>query len=109
MSDLIPLQAAQITQYPDQPDKTWYVRDNEGNDLGKLPGTLSPKEAMSYLHFARPFELEALNIGIQFGKKQADTVLQKRMNQAIAYAEQVTAENERLSLKLLQMIEEGAS
>ena len=109
MSDLIPLQAAQITQYPDQPDKTWYVRDNEGNDLGKLPGTLSPKEAMSYQHFARPFELEAFNIGIEFGKQEVTRLYETRLANAKHFHDGLIAENERLSLKLLQMIEEGAS
>lgn len=108
MTDLIPLQTAYIRQSRDVKENVWVVFDTEGNEIGELPNTLNPKEAMSYLHFARPFELEALNIGIQFGKEEAKRFYERQLANAKMFVDAVNAENERLSMKLLHMIEEGA-
>ena len=89
-------------------DNTWIVFNTDNEELGKLSNTLSPKEAMSYLHFARPFELEALNTGIQFGKKEAGRFFEQQLANANKVIEEANAENERLALKLLQMIEGDA-
>lgn len=108
MTDLIPLQTAYIRQSRDVKDNTWVVFDTEGNEIAELASTLDPKEAMSYLHFARPFELTALNVGIRFGKEEAKRFYEGQLANAKAFVDAVNAENERLSMKLLQMIEEGA-
>ena len=86
MSDnLIPLQAAYITKgcIIGEP---WRVCESGTNrELATLSGTLDEKAGMSYLHFARKFELEALNKGIEFGKSQehdrAEIVFQQMRNQ----------------------------
>lgn len=105
MSNLIPLQTATITQFPQSFDKSWYVRTADANEeLGVLPDTLNAKEAMSYLHFARPFELKALNIGINHGRKQMATEFENvkiALHSQIKFLEQ---ENQRLANELERMI-----
>ena len=58
MSNLIPLQSAYIRQSRDVRDNAWIVFDEQGEELAELPNYLDPQEAMSYLHFARKFELD---------------------------------------------------
>jgi hypothetical protein len=108
MKDLIPLQTAFIQQRKTYKDNSWVVFDTDGNELFALDGALEPKTAMSYLHFARPFELEALNIGIEYGKKLAETGYIVRAETAETRARLLADENERLSMKLLQVIESGS-
>ena len=108
MTDLIDLQSAYIRQSRDVEDNAWIVFNTKSEEIGKLSSTLNPKEAMSYLHFARPFELAAFNKGIQFGKDEAKRFYENRLTKANEYIEAVNAENERLSMKILQMIEGDA-
>ena len=60
--NLIPLQTAYIRQSKDVRNNAWVVYDTDDKELAELPNTLNPKQAMSYLHFARKFELYALNV-----------------------------------------------
>jgi len=102
--DLIPLQAAYIRQSKDVEDNTWIVFTNLNKEIGKLPNTLDPKQAMSYLHFGRKFELDALNIGIEFGRKieleKAEVIFQDLKQQNLFLQQQ----NEMLSNKLEKFI-----
>lgn len=105
MSDnLIPLQSAYIRQSKDVENNTWVVFTEGDVEIGKLSNTLNPKQAMSYLHFAREFELDAFNIGIMFGTKQehekAEKVFQQMRNK-IAKLEQ---QNIGLSSNLERLI-----
>ena len=102
--DLIPLQTAYIRQSKDVENNTWIVFNTEDEELAKLPNTLDPKQAMSYMHFARPFELAALNIGIRHGIKtehiKAEAVFQAMRQQMKALEER----NILLSNKLEKFI-----
>lgn len=80
--NLIPLQTAYIRQSKDVKNNTWVVFSECDAELGELPNTLSPKQAMSYLHFGRRFELDALNIGIRFGKGLEHTIAEKKLKQS---------------------------
>lgn len=105
MTDLIPLQTAYIRQSKDVKDNAWVGFNTEGEEIFELSGTFSPKQAMSYLHFARPFELEALNKGIRFGKEEAGRQYREHLEMAAAQMQSLMAENEKLATKILQFIE----
>lgn len=100
MTDLIPLQAAYITKGCLIGDPWRVCEMGTDKELTRLDGSLGEKEAMSYLHFGRKFELEALNIGIHFGTKQehdkAEKVFQKMKGEIKSLEEQ----NVKLSKQL---------
>lgn len=88
------------TQYPQSDDKDWHIVDQANKELTRLPSDLDERGVMSYLHFARPFELEALNIGINHGRIEAE---KNFANKEIAYKSQIEfleQQNQRLSTQL---------
>lgn len=105
MSDnLIKLQTAYIRQSRDIKENAWVVFSDKDEELFTLSNKLSPKEAMSYLHFARPFELEAFNIGIDYGREiemeRSEDIFKKMRGDLIVLEEM----NERLSNQLAKFI-----
>lgn len=89
---LIDLQTAHVTQFTEHGIRgDWLVRQNvSSDDLAKLPGELTEKQVFAVMAFARRFELEAFNAGIEFQKdqenaihKQAIAELQARLEAAI--------------------------
>ena len=102
--NLIPLQSAFINQQRDIDDNTWHVYSEEKKELGTLPNTLSPKDAMSYLHFARPFELQALNIGIKFGRQEQMKASSAQILQLKMDVDLLIRQNDKLSTKLEKFI-----
>lgn len=105
MIDLIPLQTAYIRQSKDVRNNAWIVYDTDGRELDELSNTFTPEQAMSYLHFARRYELEALNIGINFGKSQQSRVDKDQiivLKQQVALLEQ---QNIGLAAHLQNIIE----
>jgi len=107
--NLAPLQSAYIKQAIDVDNNIWMVFSEQDEKLSTLPNTLNPKEAMSYLHFARKFEIDALNKGIAFGIKETadkhEALFQDLKEQNLFLQQQ----NEILSTKLEKFIigEEG--
>jgi len=103
--NLIPLQSAQFSQQRDVDNNEWKLQDDQGNSLGKnLPGGLTPKEAMAYLHFARPFELKALNIVINFGKEEIRKDADLKILQLVEQIKFLEQQNILLSTKLEKFI-----
>jgi len=97
--DYIKLQNANVTQVSKSNEKTdWLIRANKtGENLGTLPSKLTEKEVFSILDVARKFELEAFNVGINFGKqKQQESFSQirKQLEERLRLAKN---ENERLA------------
>lgn len=105
--NLIPLQSAYIRQSIDARNNAWVMYDTKGNELYELPNTLSPEQAMSYLHFARGFELSALNIGIQFGKKEATQAISTYVDELKARIGMLSEQNVGLATQLEKFIIEG--
>lgn len=99
---LIDLQNAHATQYTDSEGKSvWHVRQNiTSNDLYELPGDWSEKQVFKSLHFAREFELIALNAGIQFGKKLNINQFNLEKENLLKVIKDLTASNSRLAEKL---------
>jgi len=85
--NLIPLQDAYARQSKDVDDNEWIIYSSDDVELGRLPSSLTPKEAMSYLHFGRKFEIGALDAGIKFGIRQeqekTNKVFQKMREQIL--------------------------
>lgn len=102
--NLIPLQTAYATK-ANVIGEDWKICNADTDKvLKELPGTLDERGVMSYLHFARSFELEALNIGIAFGAareaQKSEDIFQDLKTQNLFLQQQ----NEMLSGKLEQII-----
>jgi len=99
MENLIKLQSAHVNQHITKGDKgDWKIEENQTNKhIGTLPGRLNHNEVFAILDMARECELEAFQIGIDFGKKE-QRILSKV--QTDNYENRIRAaikENERLS------------
>lgn len=57
----------------------WQVKDQQGNEIARLTKDLDDHKVMEVIHFARKFELEAFNAGIEFGKKTARDAISTKM------------------------------
>lgn len=104
MSDLIPLQKCYIRQSKDVKNNAWVVFSEQNEELQELPGNLTPKEAMSYVHFGRKYEIEALNIGIGFGKLEERKIALRVVAELKAKIEFLEQQNIMLSTKLEKFI-----
>ena len=104
MQDLIPLQTAYAHQEMVGEDTDWRIYDARRKELGKLPANLTPKQAMSYIHFARPFEMAALNIGINFGKAQENKRLSIDLDLCKNKLKILEEQNKKLSTALEKAI-----
>jgi len=70
--DLIKLQNANMFQETKEGTKSdWRIRENvTGDTLVTLPANISDQAMFQIMHFARKYELEAFNAGINFAKAQ---------------------------------------
>lgn len=75
-TEYILLANAHITQKTNKNVKSdWSIEANITNEqLGTLPPHLTEQQAMAILKFARKFELDAFNAGIQLGKEKQKKV-----------------------------------
>ena len=97
---IIPLAAAHVTQvrFKDGKLGDWQVEENETNKrLFSLPKHFSVHDVEKSLEFARKYELEALNIGINHGKKITEDIYKKALVELNAKLESLKQLNERLS------------
>jgi len=104
MTDLIKLQKCHIRQSLDVKDNTWVVFSEAGEELHELDAALTPKAAMSYVHFGRKFELEAFNTGINFGKSEERKIALRVIAELKAKLEFIEQQNIMLSTKLEKFI-----
>ena len=104
MSNLIPLQTAYIRQSMDVKDNAWVVFDTSDNELYELPNHLSAKVAMGAVHLGRKFELEAFNIGIDFGKSEMRKIFDVEMKHMEAKCQALEEMNVRLGTQLEKFI-----
>jgi len=104
MTDLIKLQKCYIRQSLDVKENAWVVFSEENEELHELDAALTPKAAMSYVHFGRKFELEAFNVGITFGKSEERKIALKVIAELKAKLEFIEQQNMLLSTKLEQFI-----
>lgn len=103
--ELIKLASAHATQLSSKGKKTgWSVEANITNEkLVELPQKLKEQEVFLILNFARKYELEALNIGIDFQKKKNNAYMQEKINLLTRTNEALIEENERLATVLDKM------
>lgn len=88
--------ATQITSKGQKSD--WVVKANiTGEELGTLPSKLTENEVFSILDLARKYELEAFNIGINFGKQEYKKVYEPQIKQLQSNLQRAKNENERIS------------
>ena len=81
MDSLIKLQSAHVNQHTTKGVKSnWKIEENKTNDsIGELPARLNHNEVFQILDMARECELEAFQIGIEFGKKEQKKILKTQV------------------------------
>jgi hypothetical protein len=109
MSELIPLQSSHITQHTNGHIKSeWSVELNMTDErILLLPSKYSDTEVFHIMDFAKKYELEALNIGIQHGKSITVEVYDKKLEDAGRVIEYMKAENEKLAMALEKLYMEN--
>lgn len=97
--ELIKLQSAHATQYTNRGKKSdWKIQENITNEeMGVLPGILSEAEVFAILDLARKYELNAFNVGIEYGKNQQNKLNYTKLNHLERRIELAREENERLA------------
>jgi hypothetical protein len=99
MNELIKLQHAHINQHTNAGVKgTWKIEANHTNEqLGELPARLNENEVFDIIGTARRYELEAFNIGIEFGKNEYRRIFDAELKQYKENMQRAIQENERLA------------
>jgi len=97
--ELVKMAHAHVNQHSKGSEKTdWFIRENATEDLlGELPKKLNEKEVFYILNLVRKYELDALNVGIDYGKKQYKEVFDKETIKLRDNLKAATVENERLA------------
>ncbi len=107
--DLIHLQHSHTTQHTNElGEKTeWSVQKNITNEeLAILPSTWDENTVFTALDFAKVFELEAFNVGINFGVKKMTEKYEAEKDELIKIIRGLEVSNESLANKLGQLIGE---
>lgn len=101
---LLELASAQGHWARDENDNNWIVQDNNGKKLWEFPPGMDEHKCMSAIRLGRKYELEAFNIGIDFGKKEAARMTNIRIKQLEGDIRSLAIMNETLSEQLDQQI-----
>ena len=72
MKRLYDLATAHATQTDREgkPISEWIVKDEDANELYRLPSRWNEKDVMAAIHFAREFEAKAFNKGVNYQKEK---------------------------------------
>ena len=103
MSNIKPRQlaTAYCRQSIDIKNNMWIVFNSESDTaIAELPYANTPKEAMSYLHFAREFEASAFDDGIRFGQARIIEEANAKINALDQLVAALKIENEGLATNL---------
>lgn len=98
--EYVPMANAHATQHTDSGNnKTdWSIQENiTDRELAVLPSRLREDEVFSILKIIRQYELEAFNIGIEFGKEQHSQSYKAQFTQLSENLRLARHENERLA------------
>jgi hypothetical protein len=101
MDKPLTLSTAYATWVRGENDNQWLAKDKDENEIGRFPAKWNERDCMLAIRFGRKFELEAFNIGIDFGKSEY-----KRMfdPQVVYLTEQVSA-LEQMNISLSEKLE----
>jgi len=111
LPDLIPLQNCHMTQYGSgAKKKDWSVEENITNkQLISFPSRFNEKEMFSIIKFARKYELEAFNTGINFQKNKQNIYLKATINELQKNNADLADENIRLATVLDNFTSKGVT
>ena len=100
--EYIKLAHANVTQNTIGAKRTdWVIKANKTHEeLGTLPSSLTDKEVFAILHLMRKYELEAFNVGIDFGKKEYKEVFSKENKRLEQVNKELSKHNDYLALAL---------
>ena len=100
--DMIDLANAHVTQHTSNSVKSpWSVEANITDaPLGKFPSHYTEAQMFEILDFAKKYELEAFNTGVQYGKQIANGVQEPKIEQLLKRIDLMKEENERISAAL---------
>lgn len=108
LPELIPLQSLHVTQHNNGGVKSdWSVEENITNDrLHTLPARLNEAEVFSITKFAKKYELEAFNKGIDFQKTKQNEYLKSVIKELQFNNDNLAKENVRLANILEKLLPE---
>ncbi len=108
MEDLIKLQNAHVTQHTDETGRSdWRVEANVTDELlHELPAHIKDADMFTILEFARKFELEALQAGIEFQKKHALFTHNQERDKLHEVIKGLEVANGKLAAKVHKFLEE---
>ena len=101
---MLKLANAYATTVRDQNDNKWLVYSKDGEELGRFPSKWDERDCMTAIRLGREFELEAFNIGIDFGKEKMTKVLLPKLEQLTNQIAFLEEQNLKLSSKIEQFI-----
>lgn len=96
---LIPIAHANAFQLTTDGKKgDWLIRENVTDvELHRFEGRISDQDMFEILRFARKYELEAFNIGIDFQKKTGNALLTQQIAELSAKNEAIIRHNDVLA------------
>ena len=102
MESLIDLATSHVTQHINGHVKSeWGVKLNNTDDvIQTFPKHFTDSEIFMIMDFAKKYELQAFNAGINFGKKKTVEVYNKKLDELYEAVEYMKKENERISSAL---------
>lgn len=96
---------AYVTQQDVSNNSDWLIQKNITEEtLGSFNGKINDTDMRQILKFAQKFELKAFNTGINFEKQKSIKLIKDMTDSCEARLKTMREENERLSLKLMQLI-----
>jgi len=76
----------------------WLIRENiTDRELGTFNARISDEDMFAILHFARKYEVEALNAGIEWQKDKQNVMLRDQIARLLAEREAMIARNDELA------------
>jgi len=104
MKNLVRMKGASATQHTANGKKgDWMINSSDGEQISSLPFDMNEQHVMKAIHLARNAELEAFNIGIDFGKKLSRDTISRLEQKNIDLAN----ENIRISEALQRFVIKG--
>ena len=103
--ELLNLSDSQINWVDGVEDNCWVINTPDNEKLFKIPRcVIEAKDAAAISRFAKKYELEAFNIGVQFGKNELKELFESKMERALLTIKELEEMNMRLSSQLERFI-----
>ena len=107
VKNLVRMKGASATQHTNKGKKgDWTINASSGEKISSLPFDMNEQHVMKAIHLAREAELEAFNIGINFGKSATQATIRRLEQKNIALANENIKLSETLNRLLIKGVEQ---